>query len=1018
MTTLAQVSFSAGEISPSLAQRVDLARYATALKRCQNFFVRPTGGVSNRPGLEYCATVPGAAPSCVIPFVFSEDEAYVLLFRAGFLQPYADGVTVGAPIAVPYTAADLDGLRLTQSADVMTLVHVDYMPREVRRTGASTFTCAAITDFEGGPFLDENTTATTMTASAATGAGITITASASTFNANHVGALVRLSEEDLSAITPWEPGKLLVASGGNPNGLLRRSDGKVYQCTTNVVAGANGTWTGTVRPTHDEGTQSDGDGNAIPTTATAAGVAWLYLHSGFGIAKIVGYTSPTVVTADVVDRIPASCVTANTTKVWQLGAWSEDQGYPSCVTYYSDRLVFAATREQPQTEWASKVGDYHNFSVSSPVKDDDAITQTLNARQINPIRELVPLDQLLALTASAAWASPRRGELWTPETLGFDPQSYNGSADMRAVVTGDTAIYANPFRTRLRDVSYQFDSDKFRGVELTVFARHLFHVDRTIVDMDYAEEPDGLLWIVRSDGTLCSLTYLREQEVLGWAQHDTDGLVERVCVIPENGRDTPYFIVARQRNGQTVRYLERFTSRELLTVRDGVFVDSALTLDGRNTGAVTLELGGGTFLADSPLQCLAVDPAPGATLSGAPGQVVTFSCDVKRSAGSRHAAVGFWIYPSGASGVDFAASLDTGATLSSGAYGAGNILSTSAADLGGGRWRLSVTGIADSAAEYLTVYAAPYNGSGSNYAGDGVSGLALSNAVLVMGAVADVGVNLLDQPSAFNAGWGLFGLLPFGAGSVVDGAVAADGTTTADVIVENTANASHYIEFPSILVTGGPVVFSLSSPPDEVRLRTGDDHVRCRVTAVVSRSELTVEPISDVPTALQNVATDDWELAYDTISGLAHLAEREVAICADGAEEPRGTVSAAGVLTLARPAAVVHAGLPYVAELETLDLNVSGRETIRDRTKRIASLAVTVQDTVGLQVGADEDNLEPLPQREDEHYDDAIEPLSGVARFRILNTWDGEGRILIRQSAPLPATVLAVMPATDVGGAP
>lgn len=46
--SIIQPSFSGGEIAPSLYGRVDMAKYATALRKCRNFIVRQYGGAENR----------------------------------------------------------------------------------------------------------------------------------------------------------------------------------------------------------------------------------------------------------------------------------------------------------------------------------------------------------------------------------------------------------------------------------------------------------------------------------------------------------------------------------------------------------------------------------------------------------------------------------------------------------------------------------------------------------------------------------------------------------------------------------------------------------------------------------------------------------------------------------------------------------------------------------------------------------------------------------------------------------
>lgn len=708
---------------------------------------------------------------------------------------YTSGGTVTKSLAMvtPYQSDELAAIRYTQSADVMTLVHRGYFPAEITRTGATAFAFATITDIETGPFTEINITATTMKASAATGTGITLTASASVFTANHVGALVILYLEDLSAIPPWESGKAITAND------LRRNDGKVYKAGNTVT-------TGTVGPTHDEGIETDG----------AGGVEWEYLHSMYGVAKITAQAGTTA-TADVLSYLPV--VTPETTTKWAFGAWSEDQGYPGVVTYFGDRLVFARSIEQPQTQWASKTGDYHNFSKANPVVDDDAITQTLNSRQTNAIVEMVPLEQLVSLTANSSWASPRRGESWAPETVGFDPQSNTGSADLRAIVAGEKVIFAERYGTRLRELSYALDRDKFGGNELTVLARHLF-VDGTIADMDYAEYPNGILWIVLTSGALVGLTYLPEQEVVAFHRHDTTGgYFERVCVIPEDGRDAVYFVVRRTINGSTVRYLERLDNRSDDAL-DAFYVDCGLSFDGRNSTATTI----------TP--------------------------------------------------------------------------------------------------------------SGSSY----------------------------------------------------------DGGDT-------------------ITLTASAAIFASTDIDDAIQF----GGIHCVITDYTSETVVTAELQSPLPVASQAVATTTWAFARNTFSGLGHLEGELIAGLADGNSiDPDDTTTdgivTSGQIILTYPAAVVHIGKSYVQEIETLTLNIAGGAQIRDYAKIVPKVSIVVENTAGLEVGPDADNLYEIATRSFEAYTEPNELQTGIQTTYALTTWDKNSSLLIRQPYPKPATILAVLPTVIAGG--
>jgi len=674
MAKISQPSFSAGEVSPSVYGRVDLARYYSGLRTCRNFIVRQYGGVTNRPGTEFVCEVKDSADTTrLFPFVFSSDQAYVVEMGDAYLRFVQDGAQIESAPSTPlevvgtYAHTEVDAVKFVQSADVMTFVHPDYQPRELRRTGPTSFTWTEFQN-ENGPFLDINTTTTKIYASAETGT-VTLTASAAVFTADMVGGLIRLDEQDRSIIPPWEPSKKLVSSGVSPFGMLRRSDGKTYKCLSTALSSTQ--TTGTVRPTHDTGSEFDGDGTLISGTGYV-GVEWEYLHSGFGIVEITGFTSSTQVTGTVVSRLPntvvggtaagatwtfngdgatttfsvtgatsgasvdysvtvdgtalvpsqysvnpstdvitftsAPAVGVNNvvitelarnylTDQWYMGAWSDEYGYPSCVTYYQDRLCFANNAEKPQTVWTSKSSDYVNFGTSVPTADDDAITFTVNARQVNSIRDMVPLDSLILLTSDAEWrVTEGQDQVLTPDSVGVRAQSFYGAADLQSVVYGRSALFVQDRGSQVRDLTYSIQVDGYEGTDRTLLADHLFR-GHSIVDLAFARIPYSALFAIRDDGTLLTFTYLPDQDVAGWASHDTDGYFERLCVIPEGEQDTVYFVVRRTINGSTKRYIERLAPRLFDDQRDAFFVDSGLTFDGRNTGATTMTVTGGNTWA-------------------------------------------------------------------------------------------------------------------------------------------------------------------------------------------------------------------------------------------------------------------------------------------------------------------------------------------------------------------------------------------------------------------------------------
>lgn len=274
-------------------------------------------------------------------------------------------------------------------------------------------------------------------------------------------------------------------------------------------------------------------------------------------------------------------VSYNATQVWAFGAWSDEYGWPREVEYFSDRMVFAGNIAQPQTFWYSKVGDYNNFGRSTPLADDDAITGTINAREINDIRDLVPLDSMLVLTSGGEWRT-RTGDndVLTPSTIGVKPQSFYGASNVPTTVVGNTAVFVQDRGNVVRDLAYEFSADGYISNNLSVYSQHLLE-GYQITGVAFQQIPFNTIWLVRSDGVLLSLTYIKEQQIVGWSRHDTRGLVESICCVPENGVDSLYMVVRRKIDGIWQRYVERMQPRYQPDNIIPWFVDSALSFDGR-----------------------------------------------------------------------------------------------------------------------------------------------------------------------------------------------------------------------------------------------------------------------------------------------------------------------------------------------------------------------------------------------------------------------------------------------------
>lgn len=152
---LIQPSFAAGEISPYVANRVDLDKYKSALLTAQNLIIRPFGGCYRRQGSEFIGQVKyDDKPTALVAFNAGIDDAYLLEVGYQYIRIWEDGKYTGTELSTPYD--NVDNLQFTQSADTMFICSGDYPIQCLQRTAIGwTFKEYEITE----PYYDSATQA-------------------------------------------------------------------------------------------------------------------------------------------------------------------------------------------------------------------------------------------------------------------------------------------------------------------------------------------------------------------------------------------------------------------------------------------------------------------------------------------------------------------------------------------------------------------------------------------------------------------------------------------------------------------------------------------------------------------------------------------------------------------------------------------------------------------------------------------------------------------------------------------
>lgn len=569
-------SFGGGEVTPEFFGRIDDVKYQTGLAVCRNFIVLPHGPVTNRPGTAFVREVKNSAKRTrVINFTYSTTQTFAIELGEGYFRFHTQGATLlaGSPAAYngatnyvkgdlvsnagvnyycilattgnappnaiywyalpsaayeipnPYAEVDLFDVHFVQSADVVTLVHPNYPPMELRRYGATNWQ------------LQQISFVSVLTAPASPSATPSAVDTTTTYNYK----VASVDETGLEESLP----------SGNAS------------CTNNLL--------------------TTGRFNTITWSAVSGASRYNVYKQSNGLYGYIGQTDGLTfkddnITADIAKTPPI-----------QNNPFTAASDYPGAVSYFEQRRTFGGTINKPQNMWMTRSGTESNLSNSIPTKDSDAINFKVFAREANTIRHIVPVQSLILLTSSAEWrVTSINSDAITPNSISVRPQSYIGASNVQPIIINNNILYVAARGGHLRELAFTTNNAGNSGYitsDVSLRAPHLFD-GRDIADLSYAKAPTPLAWAVSSNGDLLGLTYVPEQEVGAIHRHDTDGVFESVTVVAEGAIDAVYVVVRRTINGASKRYIERFASRMFASLADSFFVDCGGTYDGAPTTTI------------------------------------------------------------------------------------------------------------------------------------------------------------------------------------------------------------------------------------------------------------------------------------------------------------------------------------------------------------------------------------------------------------------------------------------------
>lgn len=252
-----------------------------------------------------------------------------------------------------------------------------------------------------------------------------------------------------------------------------------------------------------------------------------------------------------------------TTNDWNRGAWYVGN-YPQTVSFHEGRLGFAGTALQPQTGWLSKTDDLYNFATTDEklrVLDDCAINFTIASDTLNEILWMTSRDVLVIGTVGAEWkvAASTQGAPLTPSNISVKAQSSYGSAFTRPISIGQSLLYLQRAGRKLRQMTYDYQTDSQVSTDLTVFAEHILKDHSGGTSMAYQQLPESAVYVLLDDGQVACLTYEPDQKVFSWSRLVLGGpsaVVESIACVPEGNQYRLYLVVSRTINATNVRTIE------------------------------------------------------------------------------------------------------------------------------------------------------------------------------------------------------------------------------------------------------------------------------------------------------------------------------------------------------------------------------------------------------------------------------------------------------------------------------
>jgi hypothetical protein len=559
-----QTNFTGGEFSPRLRGRIDISRYNNAVEEMRNTVPLIYGGAVGRDGTIFCASTKDSTERArLVSFVYNTNDSYILEFGNTYIRFYREGAQIESAPGVPYeigtswSEANVANLNFAQQANSLYVFSGVNAITKINRFEDALWSLSNI-DPDGdltpvqdvGERMEGNWTLAVVLSLT-----YSIVSTTDTFINADIGRIIQYKNFQcrVTAFTDARNIEVLVLTGG----------GSVPATIGNSVSSQKdyAIMLGSPKTTL---TPSGVDVDAVITLT--AGVAAFRNTTGAqwdkssvsingGLVRITSRASTTVLNGVVVAKLAASV--AAVADSWELRSkiWSDYRGYPTCGVFAEQRLIAGGSEFNPVTLAASGIADYGNFEGFTTNDDQAFIFDIANSQ--DRILQLFNLKKVIALDSGNLTAIEGGVEKpMTPTNIQIKPQSADGANSVAPERVGDEMYFVHRSGKKLISATYDISGDGFNSTEASKIAEHIANIG--IADMAYQRSPYSILWLVLNDGQMGSVTIDKEENVLAWALHFTDGEFESVACIPGIDGDELWVTVKRVIDEVTKRQVERF----------------------------------------------------------------------------------------------------------------------------------------------------------------------------------------------------------------------------------------------------------------------------------------------------------------------------------------------------------------------------------------------------------------------------------------------------------------------------